>query len=146
MVIFDRSWYGRVLVERVEGFAAETDWRRAYHEINEFEELLVESGIGVAKFWLQIDPDEQMRRFKEREQTAYKRHKITAEDYRNRDKWGAYQEAVVEMVERTSTAHAPWTLVPANDKYYARIQIIRTVHDLLARNLKRSAKQRSKNV
>lgn len=125
--IFDRSWYGRVLVERVEGFAVEFDWMRAYPEINEFEEQLAESGGIVIKFWLAISKEEQYRRFKEREKTAFKRFKITPEDWRNRKKWQAYETAVCDMVDRTSTEIAPWTLVEADDKLYARIKVLRTV-------------------
>jgi polyphosphate:AMP phosphotransferase len=127
LTIFDRSWYGRVLVERVEGFAAEPDWKRAYGEINDFEEQLVANGAVVAKFWLAISKDEQHRRFKEREATPFKRHKITAEDWRNREKWDAYEEAVCEMVERSSTGAAPWTLVEADNKLHARVKVIRTL-------------------
>jgi polyphosphate:AMP phosphotransferase len=127
MTIFDRSWYGRVLVERVEGFAREGEWRRAYKEINEFEELLRQHGIALAKFWLHIDKDEQWRRFQEREQTAYKRFKIGPDDYRNREKWDSYKAAVNEMIERTSTFLAPWTLVESNDKRFARVKILRTI-------------------
>ena len=111
IVVFDRSWYGRVLVERIEGFATEAQWQRAYAEINDFEEQLVEHGALVQKFWLHIDPDEQMRRFEAREQTPYKKYKITEEDYRNREQWDAYEHAVNDMVERTSTEFAPWTLI-----------------------------------
>ncbi|MBI5381521.1 MAG: polyphosphate:AMP phosphotransferase [Opitutae bacterium] len=125
--IFDRSWYGRVLVERVEGFAPEADWSRAYHEINDFEEQLTDHGIVVLKFWLQISPAEQLRRFKEREAIPYKQHKITAEDWRNRQKWSAYEAAVHDMITRCSTEYAPWTLVAGNDKKFARVQILRTV-------------------
>ena len=125
--IYDRSWYGRVLVERVEGFCAEADWRRAYSEINDFEEQLVLNRAVVAKFWLQIDKDEQLKRFKLREKTSFKRFKITAEDWRNRDKWDAYQIAAEDMVERTSTSLAPWTLVESNDKFHARIKVLKTV-------------------
>jgi polyphosphate:AMP phosphotransferase len=123
--IFDRSWYGRVLVERVEGFAAEADWRRAYDEINDFEAQLERAGCPVVKFWLQISKDEQLRRFKEREDTRWKRFKITAEDWRNRDKWDAYAVAAADMVAETSTKAAPWILVPAEDKHYARIMVLR---------------------
>jgi polyphosphate:AMP phosphotransferase len=126
VAIFDRTWYGRVLVERVEGFAAEHEWRRAYSEIRDFEEQLVEKGIVVCKFWLHISPDEQLRRFKAREQTDYKRYKITDEDYRNREKWPEYEAAIDEMVARTSVKAAPWTLVAANDKRHARVEVIRT--------------------
>lgn len=123
VAIFDRSWYGRVLVERVEGYAPQAVWERAYDEINDFEAQLVEFGINVQKFWLHIDPDEQLRRFKAREQTPYKKYKITDEDYRNRGKWEAYVCAVNEMVERTSTGQAPWHLIPANSKRHARVQV-----------------------
>ena len=125
--IFDRSWYGRVLVERVEGFCAEADWMRAFSEINDFESSLVRHGVVVAKFWLAITKDEQYRRFKERENVAFKRFKITEEDWRNREKWDAYETAVCDMVDRTSTGTASWTLVEANNKYYARIKVLRTL-------------------
>ena len=127
ITIYDRSWYGRVLVERVEGFCSEADWMRAYSEINDFEEQIARSGAIVAKFWLQITKDEQLRRFKEREKTRFKQFKITPEDWRNRKKWDAYQAAAADMIDRTSTAEAPWTLVEANDKYHARLKVIRTV-------------------
>jgi len=127
VTIFDRTWYGRVLVERVEGFCSETDWLRAYTEINDFEHELADSGAMVVKFWLQISQQEQLTRFKAREQVAFKRFKITEEDWRNRKKWDAYQQAVCDMVERTSTGNAPWTLVEANDKNYARIKILQTL-------------------
>ena len=125
--IFDRTWYGRVLVERVEGLCSENDWLRAYTEINDFEHELAASGTMVVKFWLQITQQEQLKRFKAREQIAFKRFKITEEDWRNRKKWDAYQQAVCDMVERTSTGNAPWTLVEANDKNYARIKILQTL-------------------
>jgi len=127
MTIFDRSWYGRVLVERVEGFATEREWRRAYAEINDFERQLVDHGIALVKFWIHISKDEQKRRFEERAQTPYKRWKITDEDWRNREKWDQYETAVHEMVERTSTEIAPWVLVEGNDKRYARIKVLKTV-------------------
>lgn len=136
MVIFDRSWYGRVLVERVEGFAREDEWRRAYTEINDFEEQLVEHGIVLLKFWLHIDPDEQLQRFQAREKTPYKKYKITEEDYRNREKWDDYTTAVNDMVAATSTEIAPWRLVPANDKRWARIEVLKTVGSNLKRGLK----------
>jgi polyphosphate kinase 2 (PPK2 family) len=126
MTIYDRSWYGRVLVERVEAFAREHEWRRAYQEINDFEEQLVEHGVVLLKLWLHISPEEQLRRFEERQQVQRKQHKITAEDWRNREKWGAYAEAVEEMVARTSTSYAPWTLVAANDKKHARVEVLET--------------------
>ena len=124
---YDRSWYGRVLVERVEGFAKDQEWMRSYLEINSFEEMLVNHGISIFKFWLHISPEEQLRRFEEREKIAYKRHKITDEDWRNREKWDDYKVAVNEMVARTSTSYAPWTLVPGNDKRFARIEVLKTV-------------------
>ncbi|GAA5180808.1 polyphosphate:AMP phosphotransferase [Niveibacterium umoris] len=135
VTIFDRTWYGRVLVERVEGFCAEADWLRAYAEINDFEHALDVAGVIVIKFWLQIDADEQLRRFKEREATDFKRFKITEEDWRNRDKWDAYREAVCDMVDRTSTGQAPWTLVEANDKKHARIKILKTICQRLEREM-----------
>ena len=125
--IFDRSWYGRVLVERVEGFCSENDWLRAYTEINDFELQLVQNKTVLVKFWLQIDKDEQLKRFKEREKTAFKRFKITEEDWRNREKWDLYHKAVCDMVDRTSTEIAPWKLVAADNKYAARIEVLKTV-------------------
>ncbi|MEO8003563.1 MAG: polyphosphate:AMP phosphotransferase [Betaproteobacteria bacterium] len=133
--IFDRSWYGRVLVERVEGFASEYDWSRAYAEINDFEQQLTDNCAVVVKFWLAISKDEQHKRFLERQKTAYKRFKITPEDWRNRKKWQAYETAVCEMVDRTSTEIAPWTLVEANDKAYARIKILKTLCERLEETL-----------
>ncbi|MDD3179368.1 MAG: polyphosphate:AMP phosphotransferase [Opitutaceae bacterium] len=130
MVIFDRTWYGRVLVERVEGFATEAEWRRAYLEINDFEEQLVEHGGVLAKFWLHISKAEQLRRFEERQRTPTKVYKITEEDWRNRKRWPLYEDAINEMVARTSTEFAPWTLVAGNDKLSARVQILR---ELVAR-------------
>ena len=127
VVIFDRSWYGRVLVERVEGFAPAADWTRAYAEINEFEEQLVDHGIRVAKLWLHIDPDEQLRRFEARAETGFKRFKITEEDWRNREKADQYHGAINDMIARTSTELAPWTLVEANDKRFARIKVLETL-------------------
>ena len=127
ITMFDRSWYGRVLVERVEGFCSQSDWLRAYSEINDFEHELADSGAIVVKFWLQISADEQLKRFKEREQIAFKQFKITAEDWRNRDKWNDYHRAVCDMVDRTSTGEAPWTLVEANNKEFARVKVLRTL-------------------
>lgn len=132
LTIFDRSWYGRVLVERVEGYASEPDWRRAYGEINDFEAQLVGAHSVVLKFWLHIDPEEQLRRFEARKGTPHKRHKITDEDYRNREKWDAYAAAVHEMVARTDTPEAPWHLVAANDKRWARVEVLETVCRALA--------------
>jgi AMP-polyphosphate phosphotransferase len=137
VTLYDRSWYGRVLVERIEGFCSEADWMRAYSEINDFEEQLARNGAIVAKFWLQISKEEQLRRFKEREKTRFKRFKITAEDWRNRKKWDAYQTAAADTIERTSTAHAPWTLVEANDKYHARAKILETLVEAIECSLKK---------
>ena len=125
--LFDRSWYGRVLVERVEGFAREDEWRRAYEEIRRFEWQLHHHGSVVLKFWLHITPEEQLRRFKEREQVPRKQHKITEEDWRNRDKWPDYEQAVNEMIYRTDTDYAPWHVIPGNDKRYARIDILKAL-------------------
>jgi polyphosphate:AMP phosphotransferase len=125
--IFDRTWYGRVLVERVEGFARPDEWGRAYGEINAFEEQLAAHGTVVCKFWLHLSPQEQLRRFKERQTVAYKRYKITDEDWRNREKWPDYQRVVDEMAARCSTEFAPWTIVAGNDKKFARVQILKTI-------------------
>lgn len=133
--IFDRTWYGRVLVERIEGFCSEADWQRAYSEINDFEHELADAGTIVVKFWLQISQEEQLRRFKERESIEFKRFKITEEDWRNREKWDAYQQAICDMVERTSTGNAPWTLVEANDKNHARVKVLRTLCERLEAEL-----------
>jgi polyphosphate:AMP phosphotransferase len=129
--VFDRSWYGRVLVERVEGFCSQAEWVRAYSEINDFEEQLHRAGVVVVKFWLSIDQQTQLERFKAREQVPFKRYKITEDDWRNRDKWADYQAAVGDMVDRTSTEIAPWTLVEANDKRWARVKVLRTLCDAL---------------
>ena len=129
VTIFDRSWYGRVLVERVEGYCSEADWMRAYGEINDFEEQLAEAGGIIIKFWLTITPDEQLARFRAREQSAFKSFKITAEDWRNREKGPAYDRAVCDMIDRTNNVFAPWVLVPANDKYFARAIVLRTICD-----------------
>jgi polyphosphate:AMP phosphotransferase len=134
---FDRSWYGRVLVERVEGFATDNEWQRAYGEINRFEEQIVEHGTVLLKFWIHITKKEQLERFKLREETPHKQHKITEEDWRNRDKWHDYELAVHDMVTHTSTADTPWTLVAGNDKRYARIQILRTFCEQLEKSLER---------
>lgn len=127
MTIFDRTWYGRVMVERIEGFCSQAEWRRAYREINQMEQNLTDHGVIVLKFWLQIDKDEQERRFNERMEDPEKQWKITDEDWRNREKWDAYVKAVDEMILRTSTTYAPWTIVEADSKYYARIKILETV-------------------
>src|SRR5207249_8138910 len=125
--LFARSWYGRVLGEPVEGLTARANWMRAYAEINDFEQLLVQHGIVLVKFWLAISKDEQLKRFRERQKTPFKRFKITPEDWRNRKKWDDYERAVCDMVDRTSTRIAPWTLVEANNKYYARIKVLKTL-------------------
>lgn len=127
VAIFDRSWYGRVMVERVEGFATQEEWTRAYEEINDFERQLTEHGILVLKFWLHITPEEQLSRFQKREEVPYKRYKITDEDWRNREKWDQYEEAVNQMIIETDRKDAPWHLIPANDKKAARVQILRTM-------------------
>jgi polyphosphate:AMP phosphotransferase len=126
VTIFDRSWYGRVLVERIEGFATEDEWQRAYAEINDFEEQLVQHGIVLLKFWLHITAKEQLNRFKSREETPYKRWKLTDEDWRNREQWSQYETAVHDMVQHTSTQLTPWTLLEGNDKRYARIKVLDT--------------------
>jgi polyphosphate kinase 2 (PPK2 family) len=136
-VVYDRTWYGRVLVERVEGFATDAEWQRAYDEINDFEEQLAEHGYLVQKFWLHISPEEQLARFQAREDTPYKQHKITEEDYRNRERWAEYERAVDQMVLRTSSEAAPWFVIPANDKFSARIQVLETVTDGLKTALRR---------
>ena len=136
IVVFDRSWYGRVLVERVEQLCTEEDFMRAYAEINDFEHELVNSGTIVLKFWLQIDREEQLRRFKQRQKIAHKRFKITPEDWRNRDKWRAYQKAAVDMIDRTSTGRAPWVIVPANNKAFARVMVARQLVKHLERALR----------
>jgi polyphosphate kinase 2 (PPK2 family) len=135
ILIFDRSWYGRVMVERVEGFCKEEEWKRAYREINEFERELADFGIMLVKFWIHISSEEQLRRFEERQHIAYKQWKLTAEDWRNRDKWAAYEEAVNDMLVRTSTATAPWTIVEGNDKWYARTKTLRTLVEVLSKGL-----------
>jgi polyphosphate:AMP phosphotransferase len=135
MTVFDRSWYGRVLVERVEGFTPRKRWRRAYLEINDFEEQLSDAGVILVKFWLQISSEEQLDRFKAREETPYKQHKITDEDWRNREKWDEYKHAVNEMLIRTNTEHAPWQLIAGNDKPFARIEVLKQVCDALHANV-----------
>ncbi|WP_373478452.1 polyphosphate:AMP phosphotransferase [Geminocystis sp.] len=125
--IFDRSWYGRVLVERIENFATETEWRRAYREINEFEAQLASSNYIILKYWLHISPEEQLKRFELRKLDPYKSYKLTDEDYRNREKWNLYDVAINQTIARTSTPQAPWTIVPGNDKYYARLNVLETL-------------------
>jgi len=136
ITLFDRSWYGRVLVERVEGFATEEEWRRAYAEINEFEQQLTRHGIVLLKFWVHITKDEQFKRFKERESIPHKQWKLTEEDWRNRDKWDAYETAVNDLVEHTGTNAAPWILVEGNDKSYARVKVITTLCNRLEEAIK----------
>lgn len=133
--MYDRSWYGRVLVERVENFASDVEWGRAFAEINEFEDQLIDHGITLCKFWVHISKEEQLRRFKEREQDLRKQHKITDEDWRNREKWDSYKTAVNDMVAHTSTSRAPWTLISGNDKKFARIQILDTICESLEKSI-----------
>jgi polyphosphate kinase 2 (PPK2 family) len=135
IAIFDRSWYGRVMVERVEGFCSDNEWKRAYNEINEMEKHFINFGMVLVKFWLHIDKDEQLRRFKERESTSYKNWKLTDEDWRNREKWDFYKLAIDEMLYRTSTSYAPWTIVESNFKKYARIKTLKTVIDCIEKTI-----------
>ncbi len=135
IAIFDRSWYGRVLVERVEGFATEDEWKHAYREINSFERQLRKFGTVVAKFWIQISREEQLRRFEERKAIGYKSWKLTEEDWRNREKWAAYEEAVEDMLVKTSTRTAPWCVVAGNDKYWARVNVLERLVELLSEEL-----------
>ena len=125
--IFDRTWYGRVMVERLEGFCTEKDWKRAYNEINEFERQLTDWGAVLLKFWIHIDPETQLARFTERQNTPEKQWKITEEDWRNREKWPQYEEAVDEMLQKTSTKNAPWFIIESNDKHYARIKALKII-------------------
>jgi AMP-polyphosphate phosphotransferase len=136
MGIFDRSWYGRVLVERVERFAGDDEWRRAFAEINDFEDQLIEHGIVLLKFWLQISKDEQLRRFKAREETPYKRWKLSDEDWRNRERWDDYALAAHEMIQQTSVMRSPWILVEAEDKNYGRIKVLNAVCEALDKALR----------
>ena len=129
--IFDRTWYGRVMVERLEGFCSEKDWKRAYNEINEFERQLTDWGAVLLKFWIHIDQDTQLARFTERQNTPEKQWKITEEDWRNREKWPQYEAAVDEMLQKTSTENAPWFIIESNDKLYARIKALRIIVDAL---------------
>ncbi|EXF95519.1 polyphosphate-dependent AMP kinase [Pseudomonas fluorescens HK44] len=142
--VFDRSWYGRVLVERVEGFCSQADWLRAYGEINDFEEQISASGVIVVKFWLAIDKQTQLERFQEREAIPFKRFKITEDDWRNREKWDDYRTAVGDMVDRTSTEVSPWTLVEANDKRWARVKVLRTLNRALEDAFEKSDKREKK--
>ena len=140
IAIFDRTWYGRVMVERIEGFCTEKEWKRAYGEINAMEQDLVNAGAIVLKFWMQIDKDEQARRFKARQENPKKQWKITDEDWRNREKWDQYEVAVEEMLEKTSMPHAPWIVVEGNDKYYARIKVLECVTEAIEKRLKEERK------
>ena len=144
IAIFDRTWYGRVMVERIEGFCSEEDWHHAYREINEMEAHFAHSGALVLKFWLQIDKDEQERRFNDRMKNPEKRWKITDEDWRNREKWDAYVLAVNEMLEKTSTKDAPWIVVEGNSKWYARIKVLETVADAMEKKIKEVEKNRKR--
>ena len=135
IAIFDRSWYGRVMVERLEGFCSDNDWQRAYNEMNEFEKELAEWGAVIIKFWVHIDKDTQLARFEERQRTPEKQWKITEEDWRNREKWDAYETAVNEMIQKTSTVYAPWHLLESVDKKYARIKALRIIVKELERVL-----------
>jgi polyphosphate:AMP phosphotransferase len=135
VTIYDRSWYGRVLVERVEGFCMPQEWQRAYGEINDFERQLADFGIILLKFWLAISPEEQFRRFEARQATAYKQYKITPEDWRNRDRWQSYEAAACDMIEKTSSDFAPWTLIEANDKKFARLKVLGTIAERLEREM-----------
>lgn len=141
VTIFDRTWYGRVMVERIEGFCSKKEWQRAYKEINDMERDLTDAGAIVIKFWLQIDRDEQERRFKARQENPEKQWKITDEDWRNREKWEQYEEAVNEMLIRTSTPNAPWIVVEGNCKYYARIKVLETVVNAIENRLKEEEKR-----
>lgn len=133
--IFDRSWYGRVMVERVEGFATKYQWKRAYTEIRDMERQWAQDGAVIIKFWIQISSEEQLKRFEERKNTPYKNWKITDEDWRNRDKWDQYKIAVEEMIARTSEEYAPWHIIPGNDKYYARVYALEIVVKTLEKRL-----------
>ncbi len=135
ILIFDRSWYGRVMVERLEGFCTEEEWKRAYREINEFERQLVDFGTILAKFWIHISKDEQLSRFELRQETPYKAWKLTDEDWRNRQKWDSYEEAINDMLLKTSTLTAPWTIIEGDCKWYARVKALRTLVDVLSQEL-----------
>ncbi len=135
IALFDRSWYGRVLVERVEGFATEDEWKRAYREINSFERQLRDFGAIIIKFWIHISREEQLRRFEQRQAIGYKSWKLTAEDWRNREKWPEYELAVEDMLLKTSTVTAPWTVVEGEDKYWARVRALETAVEVLSREL-----------
>lgn len=135
IAIFDRSWYGRVMVERVEGFATEAEWRRAYQEIKDFEAQLSGFGTIILKYWVHISKEVQLARFEAREDTPYKAWKLTDEDWRNREKWDLYEQAVEDMLIKTTTVRAPWHIIPGNDKRYSRLEVLRTVVDRLSSEL-----------
>ncbi len=137
IAIFDRSWYGRVMVERIEGFCSEADWKRAYREINQFEHQLVDFGTILFKFWINITKEEQLQRFEDRANDKLRSWKLTDEDWRNRAKWDRYEEAINEMLLKTSTLSAPWTVIEGNDKYYTRIKVLRTLVEKLSHELKK---------
>ncbi len=145
IAIFDRTWYGRVMVERIEGLCSDEEWKRAYQEINEMEAHMANAGAVVLKFWLQIDKDEQERRFKERMDNPEKQWKITDEDWRNREKWDQYEQAVNEMLVRTSTTYAPWIVVEGNCKYYARVKVLRTVVEALEARIRQVKEEETKD-
>ncbi len=135
ILIFDRSWYGRVMVERLEGFCTDEEWKRAYREINEFERQIVDFGTILVKFWIHISQDEQLCRFEFRQETPYKAWKLTDEDWRNRQKWDLYENAVNDMLLKTSTLTAPWTVIEGNCKWYARVKALRTLVEVLTEEL-----------
>ncbi len=135
IAVFDRSWYGRVMVERIEGFCTEAEWKRAYREINQFERQLVDFGTILFKFWIQVSKDEQLRRFELRENDKLRSWKLTDEDWRNREKWDLYEDAVNEMLLKTSTISAPWTIIEGDSKLYARVKVLKTVVDKLSKEL-----------
>ena len=144
IAIFDRTWYGRVMVERLEGFCTESDWKRAYTEINEFEQQLTDWGAVVLKFWVQIDKDTQLKRFEDRQNDPDKQWKITEEDWRNREKWDSYEQAIDEMLQKTSTQYAPWHIIESNCKYYARIKALELLTDALEAAIDKAQKQNKK--
>ncbi len=135
IALFDRSWYGRMLVERVEEFCTPAEWKRSFREINSFERQLRDAGVIVMKFWIHISRDEQLRRFEERQRVGYKAWKLTDEDWRNREKWSLYEQAVGDMLLKTSTLTAPWTIVEGNDKYWARVKALKTMVDVISREM-----------
>jgi AMP-polyphosphate phosphotransferase len=135
IAIFDRSWYGRVMVERVEGFCKESEWMRAYREINQFERQLLDFGTILLKFWIHISKDEQLQRFEARATDKLRSWKLTDDDWRNREKWDLYETAVNDMLLKTSTVHSPWTVIEGNSKYYARVKVLHTVLEKLSKEL-----------